>query len=171
MAADRACMRAHRGSAPPVAQRSIAGMARVGRMSRDTIDDMRRAVSAPLPIAMRPLIGFVELDRRFSALEPSTFPDDAASHSYLAGALAGADGLDWDKLLQETLVVVLGEPGSGKTWELRQRCAVLQERGENAFFLELERLVAGSVPEAIAAADRDRFRAWQRGGRPAWFFL
>src|SRR5207253_8497048 len=79
--------------------------------------------------------------------------------------------LGWDELLKVRLVVVLGEPGSGKSCEFRWRCASLQENGEFAFLIELERLVAGTFDTVLALGDRERFQKWRRGNQPAWFFL
>jgi len=47
--------------------------------------------------------------------------EDAADESYLVWALSGRNQFDWPKLLKKPLVVVLGEPGSGKTWELSSK--------------------------------------------------
>jgi len=120
---------------------------------------------------MHPPMGYIELDRRFSRLHGSDRPEELAAASYLGGSLADSLTLGWSELLKERLVVVLGEPGSGKSWEFRARCALLQEKGENAFLIELERLVAGAFEALLAPADRKRFQKWQRGGQTAWFFL
>ena len=43
----------------------------------------------------------------------------------LRGSFAGST-LGWDELLKERLVVILGEPGSGKSWEFRRQSASLK---------------------------------------------
>ncbi len=120
---------------------------------------------------MHPPTGYIEIDRRFSRLHGSDRPEELAAASYLDGSLADSLALGWTELLKERLVVVLGEPGSGKSWEFRARCASLQEKGEYAFLIELERLAAGTFEALLAPADRERFEKWQRGGQTAWFFL
>lgn len=120
---------------------------------------------------MHPPTGYIEIDRRFSRLHGSDRPEELAAASYLGGSLPDSLTLGWTELLEERLVVVLGEPGSGKSWEFRARCASLQEKGENAFLIELERLVAGTFEALLAPADGERFQKWQRRAQTAWFFL
>jgi len=85
--------------------------------------------------------GYIGMNRRFCALHGSGGVEEAAAASYLRGSFADCK-LGWDELLKERLVVVLGEPGSGKSWEFRRRCASLKEAGKPAFLIELERLVS-----------------------------
>ena len=120
---------------------------------------------------MHPPTGYIEIDRRFSRLHGSDRPEELAAASFLGGSLATSLTLGWTELLKERLVVVLGEPGSGKSWEFRARCASLQAKGENAFLIELERLVAGTFEALLAPADRERFQKWLRRGQTGWFFL
>jgi hypothetical protein len=74
---------------------------------------------------MFPPLGYVEINRRFSRLQGSDHPDELASASYLRSSLADSLTLGWDELLNVPLVVILGEPGSGKSWEFRWHCATL----------------------------------------------
>jgi hypothetical protein len=76
--------------------------------------------------AMPTPAGYIEIDRRFSTLLGSVERDDAASSSYLRSGYPGFT-LGWDDLLKKRLVVVLGEPASGKSWEFRHRTATLQQ--------------------------------------------
>ncbi len=62
---------------------------------------------------------FIELDRRFTEYTPDESPERLAERSYLAAFQGKEPGISWDELLQHRLVVILGEPGSGKTLELR----------------------------------------------------
>lgn len=114
--------------------------------------------------------GYIDINRRFSALHGSVQSEDAAASSYLRGSFAGST-LGWDELLKERLVVILGEPGSGKSWEFRRRSALLGEAGEPAFLIELERLVSGPFAAGIAPDDYARFQQWRRGTATACFFL
>lgn len=115
--------------------------------------------------------GYIEINRRFSRLHSSDGREELASSSYLGYSFADSESLGWDELLKERLVVVLGEPGSGKSWEFRSRCSSLQKDGEFAFLIELERLVSGAFASVFAPADHERFQQWQRGRRTAYFFL
>jgi hypothetical protein len=120
---------------------------------------------------MRPPAGYIDISRRFSRLHGSDRPEELASASYLRGSFADSLTLGWDELLKEPLVVVLGEPGSGKSWEFRWRCATLQQNGEFAFLIDLERLVAGAFDTLVAPDDQKQFQKWQLGSQAAWFFL
>lgn len=109
--------------------------------------------------------GYIEINRRFRALPDSPSLEELASLSYLGVALPESLTLGWDDLLKERLVIVLGEPGSGKSWELRWRSASVP----HAFLIELERLVAGNL--VLSPADHQRFEKWQKGREAACFFL
>src|SRR5437870_4201173 len=104
--------------------------------------------------------GHIEINRRFSRLHGTGGPEELASWSYLGSSFGDSQTLGWDELLKVRLVVVLGEPGSGKSCEFRWRCASLQENGEFAFLIELERLVAGTFDTVLALGDRERFQKW-----------
>ena len=106
-------------------------------------------------IAMCTPAGYIDINRRFYALHGSGGVQEAAASSYLRGSFADST-LGWDELLKERLVVVLGEPGSGKSWEFRRRCASLKEAGKPAFLIELERLVAGLLLPTSPASSNGR---------------
>ena len=114
--------------------------------------------------------GYIYINRRFSALHGSVETEDTAAASYLRGSFAGFT-LGWDELLKERLVIILGEPGSGKSWEFRRRSALLSEAGKPAFLIELERLVSGVFATGYTPQDYARFQQWQRGREIAYIFL
>ncbi|MFZ2632646.1 MAG: hypothetical protein WA081_16640 [Desulfosalsimonadaceae bacterium] len=114
---------------------------------------------------------FVELDRRFRKLNPLENPEEAALESYTASLLGRESGLGWEELLERPLVVVLGEPGSGKTWEFRERFRILRSRGENAFLIPLDRLISEPLTEILSPEENNIFRVWLRSGEKATFFL
>ncbi|MDB5310312.1 MAG: hypothetical protein JWO38_4514 [Gemmataceae bacterium] len=113
--------------------------------------------------------GYIELNRRFCALHGASVEETAGS-SYLRGSFADST-LEWDALLKERLVIVLGEPGSGKSWEFRRRCRVLKDTGKPAFLIELERLVLGDWAAGFSPADLVPFQQWQQGRETGFFFL
>src|ERR1051326_7555280 len=80
---------------------------------------------------------FIELNRRFRRLEKSGKAEDMAieSHTRLFGT--GRISETWDDILKESRAVVLGEPGSGKSWEFRERARQLKNSGNFAFFIRL----------------------------------
>jgi hypothetical protein len=115
--------------------------------------------------------GFVELDRRFSQLDDSTRSEEAANQSYLLGASGSPESLHWPDLLKLRLVVILGEPGSGKSWEFRHVAAALNAQGREAFYIQLENLVTRSFSDSLGPEDEGRFDKWRRGNWPATFFM
>jgi predicted NACHT family NTPase len=64
---------------------------------------------------------FIELDRRFIDVTELADPEESALRSYTASLLGKEAGISWPGLLKSRIVVILGEPGSGKTWELRNQ--------------------------------------------------
>src|SRR6266576_4927855 len=115
--------------------------------------------------------GFVDLDRRFQQLSPNLKPEDAALESYTR-VLRGEDfGLGWSDLLKQRLVVVLGEPGSGKTDEFKHQSRSDTASGIYGFFIRLDQLAAQSFDSVLSAADYERYREWQRSKNISRFFL
>lgn len=114
---------------------------------------------------------FIELDRRFRKLDPKEDPEKAALDSYTASILGRESGLGWKDLLEHRLVVVLGEPGSGKTWEFREKAKTLQAEGKMAFFVPLDQLITQPLSEILPPHDYEKFKSWLRGDGRATFFL
>lgn len=85
---------------------------------------------------------FIELHRRFEEYGTDDTPESQAQRSYTAAFLGQEQGFSWDELLGHRLVVILGEPGSGKTRELKARHHRLHQA---SFFLPLDRLVSEDV--------------------------
>jgi hypothetical protein len=113
---------------------------------------------------------FIELDRRFLDITELTDPEEAALRSYTSSLLGKEVGIGWAGLLESRIVVILGEPGSGKTWELRNQANLLKNRGF-AFFIPLDRLVEGPLERALYPADESLFLKWKKIGGKATFLL
>ena len=77
---------------------------------------------------------FIELNREFRMLPPGAPAEEAASASYRY-AIWQDTVLSWDDILNRFRVVILGEPGSGKTWEFQNRAAVLNSQSKSAFLI------------------------------------
>lgn len=110
----------------------------------------------------------IELQRRFSEYQADDTPEVLAQRSYLLGFMDREQGVTWSVLLKHRLVIVLGEPGSGKTSELR---AQHMRQSENSFFLELNRLVAEDIAVIFDDNENRRFGEWKKGYGEATFFL
>lgn len=115
--------------------------------------------------------GFLELDRRFREVTEEVKPEDAALDSYAQSFFGQESKLGWNDLLGRRLVIILGEPGSGKTWEFRHRAERLSTGGQCAFFIELEQLVRQPISEALGPANYQRFQNWLGDTEEATFFL
>jgi hypothetical protein len=117
---------------------------------------------------------FIELDRRFRKLDKESKREDIALASYtdeVFGLGLLRDGLTWTELLDERLTVILGEAGSGKTWELRHRAAALADDGKFGFFIPLEGLASRSISEVLDQKKYQEFQSWKKGRDDAVFFL
>ncbi|WP_322059376.1 hypothetical protein [Paraburkholderia sp. J63] len=110
---------------------------------------------------------FVELGRKFQRYRDEESIDDIATQSYVSEYVSNYSTLDWQGLLGHRLVVVLGEPGSGKSEELRsqQRCH------PDSFFLRLEQLVTEDIKAILSDEELDRFERWKKSASTALFLL
>jgi hypothetical protein len=114
---------------------------------------------------------FVDLNRQFGKLDLNRDPEETALDSYVAASLGVRHGLGWTELLKHSRVVVLGEPGSGKTKEFQERARSLRADSRFALFVPLERLIAQPWEQAIGPADVRLFQQWRRGDDEGFFFL
>jgi hypothetical protein len=125
-------------------------------------------MTSPAPTQSVPS-AFVELDRDFIPLPDSPQREEAASESYLWARHRG--GSNWDELLKRRLAVVLGEPGSGKTEELRQRAKTIRGTSDHAFFIRLDELITTPFATVMGAEAMTQFVDWRDGRQIAVFLL
>lgn len=114
---------------------------------------------------------FVELGRRFYEAPHESDPERSAQASYLFAYLGEGSAFHWPDLLQRRLVVVLGEPGSGKTVEMRSQVDCLRKSGSTAFFVQMDRLVKEPLTEVLGSESASAFQDWKEADRPGWFFF
>lgn len=114
------------------------------------------------------MASFIQLQRRFSDYLADDTPEALAQRSYLLEFSGREQGVTWPELLKHRLVIVLGEPGSGKTSELKSQQAY---QSANSFFLELSRLVREPVADILDDDGLLRFNGWKNGHGEATFFL
>lgn len=114
---------------------------------------------------------YVKLDRRFDKFSADINSEAAAMRSYLAALEGGEAGSSWDDLLKHRLVIVLGEPGSGKSEEFRHQADARRRNGQTVFLLELNRLVTEEVAGALGETGFAEFCRWKVGSSEAIFFL
>src|SRR5438128_5069232 len=95
---------------------------------------------------------FIDLDRRFRKLETESKREEASLGSYTNEVFESAylrSGLSWTNLLEQRLAVILGEAGSGKTWEFRHQADLRSHDGGLAFFIPLEGLSSRPISEIL----------------------
>lgn len=114
---------------------------------------------------------YIDLDRRFDTFSSDENSEAAALRSYLAAIEGGEAGFSWNDILKHRLVVVLGEPGSGKSEEFRHQAEVHHRDGKATFLLELNRLVTDEVAAVLGEAGFAEFSRWKAGASEATFFL
>lgn len=114
---------------------------------------------------------YVDLDRRFDTFSSDANSEAAALRSYLAAIEGGEAGSSWNDILKHRLVVVLGEPGSGKSEEFRHQAEAYHRDGQITFLLELDRLVTDEVAAVLGEAGFAEFCRWKAGASEATFFL
>lgn len=114
---------------------------------------------------------FIELNRRFRKLEQKTKAEESALESYTSYFRGWQNGFGWDDLLKENRVVILGEPGSGKSWELIEHAKLLSRQGAFAFFIRLDQLVERDLRSLWDANEQHRFARWKQSNEAAYFFL
>lgn len=111
---------------------------------------------------------FIELHRRFQQFEDDDLPEGLAERSYIASMFKHEVGISWDELLKHRIAVILGEPGSGKSSELKER----QRRCRSiSFFLRLDQLVSEDVENILDEEKTAAFRQWKNNQEEAVFFL
>jgi hypothetical protein len=110
---------------------------------------------------------YIDLDRYFAQIpsEMMTRDDDDAQR-----VSSLAPSLQWRDLLAKHRVIILAEPGAGKTWEIRQAAQKLRAQNSAAFFLKLEH-VADNLETSFDVGTFDEFKVWLSGSEEGWIFL
>lgn len=116
---------------------------------------------------------YCDLNRKFAPLEPGTKDQAVASYESDIASFSWYSK-DWKKLHERgaQIVVVLGEPGSGRSYEFKAQRDKLSASGQPAFYLELHRLVKMGVDDLlVGSSDEIAYRDWKGSDGEACFFL
>jgi hypothetical protein len=124
----------------------------------------------PLPAEKDP---FVELDRTFARQKDASNAESEADSSYLFEAFLRSHGnvLDWAGLLKKHRVVILGEAGSGKTWEMQEQVKKLEAAGTTAFFIRLDELAGANCRVVMTDEPYKRLQQGLASGDEVSLFL
>lgn len=76
----------------------------------------------------------------------------------------------WPELETLHRVLILADPGAGKTFEARSHATKMRDRGLKAFFIRIE-AIDGEFPDAFEVGNAGDFDAWLENSEDAWFFL
>lgn len=112
---------------------------------------------------------YIHLDRKFWPVEADTKNGPEAIREMAAFGMDRQ--ISWAELLKRKCVVILGEPGSGKTEELRAATKRLREAGSFAFFCRIDFLQDSDVDQSLEFETRTEFQEWIVGDKEAYFFL
>jgi hypothetical protein len=114
---------------------------------------------------------FLALNRTFSPVgETGTEAMDFDYELYRRFAAAN-EALTWDGLLECPVLVILGEAGIGKTYELKGRTEQLIAEGRAAFFLPLNTALDKEALKDLLANGAIPFESWLGGKDSGYFFL
>lgn len=105
----------------------------------------------------------VELIRRFTPM---------SSHPWEWDFLMNDPGRPqrWHEIEDEHRVLIIADPGAGKTFEAKTHARKTRERGKKAFFIRIERIDA-NFDQAFEIGTSEEFAAWLGSTEEAWFFL
>jgi hypothetical protein len=112
---------------------------------------------------------YINLDRRFWPIEADNENDPETIRTL--SVFGDAPQLLWNNLVERCRVVILAEPGTGKTEELRAAAKRLQAAGKLAFFCRIELLQSLEVRQTFDIGTSSEFDNWLRSDQEGWFFL
>lgn len=105
----------------------------------------------------------VELIRRFEPMSSRSSEWD----SFMAGS---GRPQRWHEIEDEHRVLIIADPGAGKTFEAKTRARKMRDRGKKAFFIRIEKVHTG-FDQAFEIGTTEEFAAWLVSTEEAWFFL
>jgi hypothetical protein len=76
----------------------------------------------------------------------------------------------WHEIEDEFRVLIIADPGAGKTFEALTRARRIKERGRHAFFIRIEKIDA-TFDQSFEVGTAAEFAAWLASTDEAWFFL
>ena len=76
----------------------------------------------------------------------------------------------WHEIEDDFRVLIIADPGAGKTFEAQARALKIKARGRHAFFIRIEKIDA-NFDQAFEVGTASEFASWLASTEEAWFFL
>ena len=76
----------------------------------------------------------------------------------------------WHEIENDFRVLIIADPGAGKTFEAQTRALKIKARGRHAFFIRIEQIDA-NFDQAFEVGTATEFASWLASTEEAWFFL
>ncbi len=76
----------------------------------------------------------------------------------------------WHEIEDDFRVLIIADPGAGKTFEAQARALKIKARGRHAFFIRFEKIDA-NFDQAFEVGTAAEFASWLASTDEAWFFL
>lgn len=111
---------------------------------------------------------YIELNRNFYPIKDNEKDFEEAK---VMSAFGYGKYISWEELLQKPRVVILAEPGTGKTEELKAVTNRLRSKGAAAFFWRIELLEKVDILHALDIGTSEEFNNWLSGDEEGYFFL
>lgn len=111
----------------------------------------------------------IDLNRKFWSVEADKENDPESIRAMIAFGLG--EQLSWEDLLEKNRIVILAEPGTGKTEEFRALKRRLQMAGKPAFFCRIDLLQELEIQRSLDIGTAEEFDEWLSGNKEGYFFL
>ena len=111
----------------------------------------------------------IDLNRKFWSVEADKENDPESIRAMFAFGLG--EQLSWKDLLGKNRIVILAEPGTGKTEEFRAVTRRLQMASKPAFFCRIELLQELEIRHCLDIGTAGEFDEWLSGNKEGYFFL
>ena len=111
----------------------------------------------------------IDLNRKFWSVEADKENNPESIRAMFAFGLGKQ--FSWEDLLGEDRIVILAEPGTGKTEEFRAVTRLLRMASKPAFFCRIELLQELEIRHCLDIGTAGEFDEWLSGNKEGYFFL
>jgi hypothetical protein len=115
------------------------------------------------------MIDYIDLNRKFWPVEADRENDPDAIP--IISSFGIEKGQTWDDLFKKDRVIILAEPGTGKTTEFKEAAKKLRKENKQAFFCRIELINEINIHRAIEIGSSKELDDWRSGNEIAYFFL